>query len=94
MRVDELRYFYHWLFPLKMAVRLKESCLPSRPHPPQLPAGPVNRFLYGISRLEQRICGEHGLPFGSSLLAVGGRQPTAPPLAITESPVLDHLMRI
>ncbi len=84
MRVDELRYFYHWLFPLKVAVRLKEACLPGAPRPPQLPAGPVNRLLYGISRLEQQLCGDHGLPFGSSMLAVGGRVAALP---LAEGPI-------
>jgi trans-aconitate methyltransferase len=79
MRLDELRYFYHWLFPLKVAVRVKEACLPGKPQPPQIPAGPVNRLLYGVSRLEQRLCGRHALPFGSSLLAVGGRRQPAGP---------------
>jgi hypothetical protein len=79
MRVDELRYFYHWLFPLKVAVRVKEACLPSKPQPPDVPAPRVNQFLYGISRIEQRVCGPHGLPFGSSLLAVGGRQSIVTP---------------
>jgi SAM-dependent methyltransferase len=82
MRIDELRYFYHWLFPLKMAVRAKEACLPSSPRPPQVPAAPVNRLLYGISRLEQQLCRAHGLPFGSSLLVVGGRQPRRVSLAL------------
>jgi SAM-dependent methyltransferase len=78
LRLGELRYFYHWLFPLKMAIRLKEACLPAKHRPPQIPADPLNRLLYGVSRLEQRLCAHYALPFGSSLLAVGGRRQPAP----------------
>jgi SAM-dependent methyltransferase len=95
MRLDELRYFYHWLFPFKMAVRLKEACLPPQPQAPRIPAPPINRLCYGISRLEQRLCGRHQLPFGSSLLAVGGlRQsvPTAPVVPAITLPVSSEMV--
>jgi hypothetical protein len=72
LRIDALRYFYHWLFPLKIAVRLKEACLPRNPQPPKIPASPVNRLCYGVSRLEQHLFRHCRIPFGSSLLAVGG----------------------
>jgi SAM-dependent methyltransferase len=97
MRLDELRYFYHWLFPIKMAVRLKEVCLSPQPQAPRIPATPINRLCYGISRLEQRLCGRHQLPFGSSLLAVGGQRPSAPGapvLSLVEMPVSSELMGV
>ena len=71
LQLDECRYFYHWLFPLKLAVRLMEAVRRGEPRPPQVPASAVNRLCYAISRGEQRLCGRFPLPWGSSLLAVG-----------------------
>jgi hypothetical protein len=38
-----------------------------------VPARWINELLYRLSRLEQRLLGRLGLPFGSSLLVVGRR---------------------
>jgi hypothetical protein len=38
-----------------------------------LPAGPINTALYSLSMCERALVGSLGLPFGSSLLVVGGR---------------------
>jgi hypothetical protein len=84
MRLDELRYFYHWLFPLKLAVRLKEACLAPRSAPPAVPAEPLNRLCYRLARWEHSLFRRHPLPFGSSLLAVG----KAVTRAATRSPAL------
>ena len=73
-QVDECRYFYHWLFPLKLAVRAKETCLASKPSSPQVPSKLVNRLFYGISRAEDAISFTDSLPFGSSLMAACGRK--------------------
>lgn len=70
VRIDELRYFFHWLFPLKLAVRLAERARRAPAAPASLPAAPINRACYAVSRLEQATWGRLGLPFGSSLLAV------------------------
>ena len=65
LRVEESRYFFHWTVPGKLAVRAKERVLgPGGPE--RVPAAPVNRALYLLSRAEQAL----RLPFGSSLLAV------------------------
>ena len=72
MRLDECRYFYHWLFPTKLTVRLAERLRRGQPQPPRLPARPINQLCYAISRCEQQLCRRLPLPFGSSLLAVGG----------------------
>lgn len=65
MRVEASRYFFHWTVPGKLAVRAKERVLgPGGPE--RVPAAPVNRALYLLSRAEQAL----RLPFGSSLLAV------------------------
>jgi SAM-dependent methyltransferase len=77
-RVEMLRYFFHWTFPAKLAVRLVESVRLRKdraPEPPRIPPKPLNRALYLLSRLEQRHLVPVGLPFGSSLLAVATRGP-------------------
>jgi SAM-dependent methyltransferase len=65
LRMEESRYFFHWTVPGKLAVRAKERLLgPGGPE--RVPAAPVNRALYLLSRAEQAI----RLPFGTSILAV------------------------
>jgi 2-polyprenyl-3-methyl-5-hydroxy-6-metoxy-1,4-benzoquinol methylase len=81
-RIEVLQYFFAWTFPAKLAVRAVERV--RRPTGqdslPRVPADPVNRALYGLSRLEQRVVGGWA-PVGSSLLAVatkaaaGGQTP-------------------
>jgi SAM-dependent methyltransferase len=72
-RVELFRYFFHWTFPAKLAVRLLESLRPARqgvPELPSIPPKPLNQALYWLSRMEQRYLAPARLPFGSSLLAV------------------------
>ena len=73
MRIDSTRYFFHWTFPAKLAQRMKEGLLPGVPAPTEVPAPWANRALYLASRLEQTVCRPFPIPFGSSLLVVGGR---------------------
>jgi SAM-dependent methyltransferase len=68
--VDELRYFFHWSFFAKLAVRARERVLPRPAQPERVPAAPLNRALLALSLAEQRL--PLRLPFGSSLLAIGG----------------------
>lgn len=68
--VVHARYFFHWLFPAKLGVRLLESVRRPRPVPPRVPPSWINEPLYLLSRLEQRLVTPLGPPFGSSLLAV------------------------
>jgi SAM-dependent methyltransferase len=70
MELRELRYFFHWSFLAKLAVRARERLLPRRPEPERVPAAALNRVLLTLSLAEQRL--PLSLPFGSSLLAVGG----------------------
>jgi SAM-dependent methyltransferase len=63
-------YFFHWVFPAKLGVRLLEAARQPRPAPPRVPPSWINEPLYLLSRLEQRLVTPLGLPFGSSLLAV------------------------
>jgi SAM-dependent methyltransferase len=68
----QLRYFFHWTFPAKLLVRLAET-LRRGPEPsvvPPIPALPINRGLYWLSRQEQRVFRRTPLPVGSSLLAL------------------------
>jgi SAM-dependent methyltransferase len=69
-RIDRSDYFFHWTFPIRLAQRVVESVLPRRsPPPPGIPPRPLNALLYRLARAER---GLH-LPFGTSLLVVGGR---------------------
>jgi hypothetical protein len=72
MRIDEMRYFNHWLFPAKLAVRMKERIWPSVPRLPQVPSAFVNGICYTLTRIETFLCSRWPLPFGGSLLVVGG----------------------
>jgi 2-polyprenyl-3-methyl-5-hydroxy-6-metoxy-1,4-benzoquinol methylase len=83
LMTKSLRYFFHWLFPAKLAVRASEA-VRGRASVPSVPAVPgplLNRTLYSLSRSEQMLGLDRALPFGSSLLYVGApRPPRAPEL--------------
>jgi SAM-dependent methyltransferase len=66
------RYFFHWMYPLKLAAHVKEALFPVAPELPRVPPGWLNAALYRISRFEQRTLGPVRLPFGNSLLVVAG----------------------
>jgi 2-polyprenyl-3-methyl-5-hydroxy-6-metoxy-1,4-benzoquinol methylase len=74
MRIDEARYFFRWTVAAKLATRLVEALVPGAPASPVVPPEPVNRALYALSRLEERLVGGLPAPFGTSLLVVGGKQ--------------------
>lgn len=67
---EEARYFFHWMYPAKLAVRALERTMRPQPKPPRVPPHWLNRALYALSRLEQRLLGALPIPFGSSLLLV------------------------
>lgn len=73
LRVDEARYFFRWTAAAKLATRLAEAVIPGAPKSPRVPPAPINRALYALSRLEEKLLGRLPLPLGSSLLVVGGR---------------------
>jgi hypothetical protein len=75
--VRQARYFYQWMCPFKLVAHWKEALFPAEPSTPRVPPRWLNGLLYGVSRLEQEILGPLSPPFGSSLLAVAGKQPTA-----------------
>ena len=62
------RYFFQWLFPVKLATRVLERALDLKPQPAGVPPGWINTPLYLLSRLEQKTWGALPWPFGSSLM--------------------------
>jgi SAM-dependent methyltransferase len=83
LRIDEARYFFHWTALAKLGARLKEALVPGAPAPPTVPVAPINRALYLLSRAEEGVLGSVPVPFGSSLLIVGGRRPSEQRLTTT-----------
>ena len=71
LRIEFERYFFHWLFPVKVATRMLERLSGRDPAPAQLPNPFINKLLYAFSRLEDRTWGRLPLPFGSSLMVLG-----------------------
>jgi hypothetical protein len=78
MKMEAERYFFHWLFPVKLGTRVTERILGLRPRPPGIPRAWFNTSLYWLCRLEQRTWGGLPLPFGSSLMVLGRRPPSNP----------------
>jgi SAM-dependent methyltransferase len=74
MRIDEERYWFQWMFPAKVAARFAERVSRRPPAPARIPPRWINRLLYGWSRLERQILDPLRLPFGSSLVTIGGRR--------------------
>ncbi|MEP6731392.1 MAG: methyltransferase domain-containing protein, partial [bacterium] len=74
MRVDEARYFFRWTAAGKLATRVIEALIPGAPKAPTVPPAPLNSVLYSLSRLEERMLGGLPVPFGTSLLVVGGKR--------------------
>ena len=66
----ESYYFFHWLAPVKLGVRLKESLIGAHAESPGIPPRWINSLLRGISTVEQRTLTRLSIPFGTSLLVV------------------------
>lgn len=74
MSIETMRYFFHWLFFAKAAVRLKESLAkPARPETPGIPPAWINGLLTTACEIENSLLAPLAIPFGGSLLAIGGR---------------------
>ena len=71
MHIRSWRYFFHWLWPLKLAVRCKEKLFSAQPGLPRIPPPPINGIFYGLARFEQALLRATPLPFGNSLFVVG-----------------------
>jgi hypothetical protein len=63
----ESEYFFHWLAPLKLLVRLKERLVRGHPEVEAVPPRPLNATALAISTLERQALSRFGLPFGTSL---------------------------
>lgn len=74
LRIHEEQYLYHWTFPAKLSIRLLERMLQSDPLPARVPSNWLNTTLYWLSRAEQRTISHLPVPFGSSLMVVGGKE--------------------
>ena len=74
LRIDESHYFFNWTAAAKLLTRAREAVVPGEPAAPAVPPAALNRALFALSRLEERLLGRLPIPFGSSLLVVGGRQ--------------------
>ena len=73
MEIMEMRYFFVWLFAVKLATRMVELILPREPRNPRIPSSAINGFLYQASRYEEKLTRILSVPIGSSLLVVGKR---------------------
>ncbi len=72
LRIDDARYAFHWMFLAKLIVRASEALVPRDPTPASVPPALINSSLAALCRLEQRALTWARVPFGSSLLVVGG----------------------
>jgi SAM-dependent methyltransferase len=70
VRVSRSWYLFHWLFPAKLAVRIKERLVAPKPASPAIPPALINAVLVAATRLEQATLSRLPMPFGSSLAAV------------------------
>jgi 2-polyprenyl-3-methyl-5-hydroxy-6-metoxy-1,4-benzoquinol methylase len=68
--IERARYYFQWLFAVKLVVRLLERLRPGVPEVPRVPAHVVNEAVYRFSLAEQAIAGAIEVPFGSSLLVL------------------------
>jgi SAM-dependent methyltransferase len=73
LHIEIERYFFHWLFPVKLVAGAMERALDSHPRPPHVPPLWLNKALYWFSVLENNAASAFPLPWGSSLLAFGSR---------------------
>ena len=73
LSIQAERYFFQWLFPLKLATRILEQALDAPPRPANVPPAWINSPLYLLSCLEQNTWGALPWPFGSSLMVWGGK---------------------
>jgi SAM-dependent methyltransferase len=75
LRIDQATYFSYWTCPAKLVSRVMEKVLRLQPAVPRLPPRWINDQLYALSRIEHSTLGMLPMPFGSSLMVVGGTSP-------------------
>jgi SAM-dependent methyltransferase len=69
-RIVELRYLFHWLYPLKRVVARLNSLRQQKVEQHQLPPAWINRTMMALCSAEYRLMSGLRLPFGTSLLAI------------------------
>ena len=74
VKVQQMKYLFHWTFPVKLLIRLKESLTRGTPRSAQVPPAVINGCCHFLCRIEQRILTPLRMPFGSSLVAVCKKQ--------------------
>ncbi len=67
LNIENSEYWFHWIFPLRLAERLIQTLFDLRPSTPSIPPPPVNRALAWISSMEYSVLGPLRLPFGTTL---------------------------
>lgn len=68
-QVLDSRYLFHWLVPVKLAIRCAERLHPAEPAVPRIPPASLDRFFYLLTRLEQETLSRLRFPLGSSIFA-------------------------
>ncbi len=74
LEIQAERYFFQWLFPVKLATRVLEHAMDPQPRPARVPTRWINTPLYLFSRLEQNTWGALPWAFGSSLMVWGRKR--------------------
>lgn len=74
LRLDDICYFFHWTWPVKLCLRVVEAIVRPRLRPPSLPPSWLNRALLAVTRAEQHLLTPFRPPFGSSLMVIGGHE--------------------
>ena len=74
LEVQQMKYLFHWTFPVKLLIRIKESLTRGTPRSAQVPPAVINGSCHLLCRIEQRILTPLRMPFGSSLVAVCKKQ--------------------
>jgi 2-polyprenyl-3-methyl-5-hydroxy-6-metoxy-1,4-benzoquinol methylase len=70
LEIENAKYFFHWLFPVKLVARFAQRLLRVEPKPPNVSTPGINRLLYRLSRFEYKALTPLRVPFGSSLMVV------------------------
>jgi SAM-dependent methyltransferase len=73
MHIHASCYLFYWTCPAKLVQRMKERVTSTPPGPARVPPAWLNASLLTLCRAEHRVFGRVPMPFGSSLLVVGGR---------------------
>lgn len=72
LQILQQRYLYQWTFFAKLGVRLYERLFSPELKAASVPPTWVNGLLCWVSRIEQRTITRAPMPFGSSLMVIGG----------------------